>query len=189
MEWPKLQKIVFFAFIIAIVGSFSLFQFLGYDIASENIRIQLKEFGLLSPIIFIIIYTIGAIFIPSTPFKIIAGLFFGFQYGLFLVMVGGLLSSIIVFHISRKLGKEWVEKILEHRYLTLLNKYNKRLETGAVWDVILLRITPVMPLNILSVLLGISRINERDYTIGTFVGLLPSATLTVYLGTLLTKIF
>jgi uncharacterized membrane protein YdjX (TVP38/TMEM64 family) len=188
MNWQRLQKIVFVAFIILIVGLFLAFEILGYDIDSKEIGQYLKDFGIWAPLVFVLIYILGTTFIPATPFMLIAGILFGFEYGLIYILVGGALSSIMVFIASRKLGKDWVEKILEHRYFVHLNGYNKRLETGAVWDIMLLRITPIMPFSALSILLGVSKVKTRDYVIGTIVGFLPSAIITVYLGTFITKI-
>jgi uncharacterized membrane protein YdjX (TVP38/TMEM64 family) len=185
----KLQTIIFIVFVVAVISSLILFHVLGYDIDSKQISQHLKIFGVWVPLVFTVIYILGAIFIPSTPFKIAAGFLFGFKLGLLYVIVGGILSSIITFRVSRKLGKNWAEKILEHKYLTHLNEYNKKMEVGAIWDVTLFRLTPVMPLNVLSILLGISKVSEKDYIIGTALGFLPSAVLTVYLGTLVTKIF
>ena len=176
-------------FLVLIIGLFFLFQFLGYDINSENIRVFLKDFGILAPLIFIVLYTIGIFFIPATPFMVAAGILFGFKYGLIYTFIGGFLSSTIIFYISRKLGKEWVEKILEYKYLKHLNEYNKRLETGAIWDVIILRVTPIMPFNALNILLGVSKIKTKDYIIGTILGIIPTNVLTVYLGTLISNIF
>src|SRR3989344_1205044 len=174
MEWQKLQRIIFIVFLVLIIGSLFIYQIFSDSFDLEQIRQYLKDFGILAPLIFIILYTLGTIFIPSTPFMLAAGVLFGFKYGLIYVIIGGFLSSTAIFHISRKLGKEWTEKILEHKYLRRLNEYNKRLETGPVGDVIILRITPIMPFNALNVLMGISRIKTRDYIIGTIIGLIPS---------------
>lgn len=189
MYWPKLQRIIFVSFIVLIIGMFLLFEILGYNIDSENIRIYLKEFGIWAPIVFIMLYTLGTFFIPATPFMIAAGILFGFKYGLLYTIISGLLSSTVVFITSRKFGKEWVEKILEHRYLRHLNEYNQRLETGAIWDIMLLRMTPIMPFNALNILMGVSRAKTKDYIMGTLLGLIPSNVLTVYIGAFLTKIF
>ena len=184
-----MQRVVFVSFLVLIIGLFFLLQHFGYDVDPESIRAYLKDFGLWAPLIFIIIYTIGTFFIPATPFMIAAGIFFGFKYGLLYTLISGFFSSTIVFYISRKLGKEWVEKILEHRYLKHLHEYNKRLETGAIWDIIILRATPIMPFNALNILLGVSRVKTRDYIIGTMLGIIPTNVLTVYLGALISNIF
>jgi uncharacterized membrane protein YdjX (TVP38/TMEM64 family) len=189
MNWPKLQKIIFISFIVFIIGLIVVFEISGNDVKAEDIRQYVKDFGIWAPLIFIVLYSLGTFFIPATPFMLAAGILFGFEYGLIYTIVSGFLSSTFVFIISRRLGKEWVEKILEHRYLKYLNKYNQRLERGAIWDIMLLRMTPIMPFNALNVLMGVSKITIKDYVIGTLLGLIPSNVLTVYIGAFITKIF
>lgn len=187
-RWQKLQKIVFGIFILLVTISLISYQTLGDNISIDEMREYLDKFGIWTPLVFILLYTLGTIFIPSTPFMAIAGILFGFKYGLIYTIIGGFLSSSLVFIFSRFLGKEKADILLEHRYLKLLGDYNKRLETGAVWDLIILRITPIMPFNVLNILMGISRISTRDFIIGTVLGLIPSNIITVYFGIFITEI-
>jgi len=188
-KWQGFRKFVFVLFLVLIIASVFIFQIAGENFGLEQMRQYLKDFGIWAPIIFIVLYTIGTIFIPSTPFMAVAGILFGFKYGLFYTIIGGLLSSIIVFTISRHLGRDWVESILKNEYLKNIDKYNRRLENGAIWDLILLRAAPVMPFNVLNILMGVSRINLGDYLFGTVIGLIPSNVVAVYFGTFITKLF
>jgi len=188
-KWQKLQKYVFIFFLILVIVAISSYIIWGTELDIKELRTYLKSFGIWTPIVFIVLYTLGTIFIPSTPFMAVAGILFGFKYGLLYTIIGGLLSSIIVFNISRYLGKDWVEKILQHEYLKMIHNYNKKLESGAIWDLIILRITPIMPFNILNILMGVSKIQMQDYIIGTIIGLIPSNILAVYVGTFITKLF
>jgi len=189
MRWQKLQRTAFVVFLVLIISSLFAYQIFSENFDLEQIRQYLKNFGIWAPLVFVLFYTVSTIFIPSTPFMAIAGLLFGFKYGLIYTVIGGFLSSIIVFAVARKLGKERVESILENKYLRQLDEYNKRLKVGAIRDLIILRITPIMPFNILNILMGVSRIKTDDYILGTLFGLIPSNILTVYFGTLITKIF
>ncbi len=188
MKWQRLQKIFFIVFLVLTFGSLLIYQIYGGDLDLEKIRIYLQSFGIWAPLIFILLYIFGAIFIPSTPFMIASGILFGFKYGFIYAIFSGFSSSIIVFTISRKLGQERVANILENKYLKYLNKYNKRLESGAIGDIIILRMVPIMPINILNILMGVSKIKTRDYIVGTFLGLIPSNILTVYFGSFITEI-
>lgn len=187
MFWRKLQRVVSVVFLIAIVGSLLVYQAVGDDFGLGQLRQYIKDFGIWAPLIFIFAYTIITIFIPSTPFMAIAGILFGFWYGLICVTVGGFLSAMAVFVLSRKLGREWAESILEHRYLSPLRKYNGRLESGGIWDLIILRTIPIMPFNVLNILMGISRISAKNYIAGTLSGLIPSNVVAVYFGSFITK--
>lgn len=189
MFWPKLQKIVSLAFLAAIIAALIIYWIYGENFDMEEVKYYLRNSGIWAPIIFVILFTLGTIFIPSTPFMIVGGAFFGFKLGLLYSIIGGLFSAIIVFVVSRKLGRERVESILQHRYLKPLQKYNGRLESGGFWDLVFLRLLPIMPFNVLNIIMGVSKINIRNYIAGTLVGFLPNNALTIYLGTLAIKLF
>lgn len=172
-----------------IIFSVIFYQIFADQIDFSQVRQQLRDFGVWAPVVFIFLYTVGTIFIPSTPFMIVAGILFGFGYGLLYSVIGGFLSSISVFAISRKLGKDWVESILQNKHLKYINKYNKRLGNGATWDITFLRMTPIMPFNVLNILMGISKVKTQNYIVGTLLGLAPSNVLAVYTGAFLIKIF
>lgn len=189
MKGMKWQQSVFIVFILIVIGSLILYSAFNEDINIEQIRQNIKGFGIWTPVVFIAFYTVGTIFIPSTPFMALAGILFGFKYGFLYTVIGGFLSSIIIFKISRKLGKDQVEAILENKYLKYLNVYNERLRSGGIMDLIILRITPIMPFNALNIIMGVSKIKTADYIIGTLLGLVPSNIITVYFGSFLTKLF
>lgn len=188
-RWQRFRKIAFIVFLVLIIGSFFVYEIARDNTDFEEVRQYLSEMGIWAPVIFIAFYTIGTIFLPSTPFMALAGIFFGFKYGLLYTIIGGLVSSLLVFAISRTLGKNWAESILEHRYMSKLDNYNRKLESGAIFDLIIFRLIPIMPFNVLNILMGVSRIKPRDYLIGTLIGLIPSNLVAVYFGDILSKIF
>ena len=188
MKLQKLQKTVFVLFTLLMVTSLILYSIFADEFSAKALRQSIGDFGVWAPLVFILLYTIGTIFIPSTPFMLASGILFGFTYGLIYTLIGGFLSSILVFIFARKLGKSWVESILQNKHLKHVNIYNRRLAGNGLLDLIILRIAPIMPFNILNIIMGISKISLRNYIIGTVFGLLPSVGATVYAGTLLSKI-
>jgi uncharacterized membrane protein YdjX (TVP38/TMEM64 family) len=188
MVWHKLQRVISIIFLLAIIGSLLAYLTFGYEFDLEGIRQYVKDFGIWAPLIYIALFVFIAIFIPSTPLMAIAGVLFGFKYGLVYTLIGGMISAILLFIISRKLGRERVEKILEHKYLIPLYKYNSRLESKGIWDLVILRVLPIMPFNVLNILMGVSKIGTKNYILGTLLGLIPSNVITVYFGVFLTKI-
>lgn len=53
--------------------------------------------------------------------------------------------------------------------------------------VLLLRLSPVFPFNLLNYALGLTRVQVRDYVLASFIGMLPGTALYVYLGSLVTR--
>jgi len=188
VENMKLQKWVFGALLLTILSSMLLYPTFDENINIDQIREGVGKLGIWAPLAFVVFYIIGTIFIPSTPFIALAGVLFGFKHGFLYVTTASFIGAIVTFYISRTLGRNWAESILQHKYFGLAYRYNKRLETGAIWDLIVLRLAP-MPFNVLNILMGISRISIGDYVIGTLLGLIPSNVLVVYFGNLITKLF
>lgn len=189
MFWQKLQKNLFILFLLLVIGSLLSYQIFGADFNLDQIREYVGNFGIWAPLIFLAFYTVITIFIPSTPFMAIAGILFGFKYGLLYTIIGGVLSSLLVFCISRKLGRNKFEKILTIKYLKYLDKYNQRLGHRGIWDLIVLRALPIMPFNVLNILMGLSKIKTEEYIIGTVIGLIPSNILAVYFGNIIYWLF
>jgi uncharacterized membrane protein YdjX (TVP38/TMEM64 family) len=189
MKYQRLQRTVFIVFAALLIASLAAYYLIGDDVGLSDIRESLKDFGIWAPLAFIAVYVVGTIFIPSTPFMALAGVMFGFKYGLAYTVIGGFLSSVLVFLVARNLGQEGVQAILKNRHLKFLAKYNKRLGRSGLWDLIILRLTPIMPFNILNLLMGVSKIKTSHYIVGTLLGLLPSIALTVYFGNVIAKLF
>lgn len=189
MKWQTIRNFIFLIFLSIVVVSTAVYTFWSDDFNIQDIRRNIGNFGVYAPVLFIIIYIIAVTFLPSTPFMAASGILFGFTYGLIYTIIAGFINSVVIFYISRKLGKRWVDSILEHKYAKLIDKYNQKLGSDGFWDLILLRIAPVMPFNILNILMGVSKIRPADYIFGTLIGLLPSNFLSVYFGDVITKLF
>lgn len=189
MKYGKLQSFLF-GILIALIFILSIgFIFYGDAFSIDLVRNELRDFGVWSPIVFICLYAILVIFFPSTPFMALAGILFGFKFGFAYSLIGGIISSIFLFGVSRILGQRWADSILRNKYLTPLGKYNKRLERGAIIDLIIMRVLPVIPFNVLNIIMGISRIKLLPYIIGTVIGLIPSHIVAVYAGNLISLFF
>lgn len=189
MGYERLQRIAFWVFLTLVISSLAAYYIWGDELDLDIVREYLRGFGIWAPVIFIVVYILGTIFIPVTPFMALAGILFGFKYGLIYTGLASLLSSIVVFAIARKLGRDRVDDFLEKKRLNLLVKYNEKLKIHGVKSMIVLRMTPVMPFNVLNLLMGISKIRTRDYIIGTVLGLIPSNIITVYFGDIIARFF
>ena len=181
----KIRHTLFFVFLGAIILCLFYYSVFGKEITIEEVRLYTESVGLWLSISFILVYTILAIFLPTTPLMAIAGILFGFTHGLIYTTSGGFLSALITFYIARILGKDMVEKILHRRFFSKLEVYDEKITKRGMLTVIILRMTPIMPFNILNLLMGISRVRSIDYILGTVIGLAPSNALTVYFGKLI----
>ncbi len=188
-QFDRWRSVIFAIFVLLVIFGFVIYDSAENQVHLSDFQTTAKELGLWAPVVFILFYIVGVIFLPSTPFMVLAGILFGFKLGFIYSLIGSLVSANLVFKISRHLGKEWVENILQKKYLRKIGEYNQKLENKGVLDLVVLRILPIMPFNVLNILMGVSRINIQNYMLGNIIGLLPSIIITVYFGNLLVKLF
>ena len=188
MNEQKIQKFIFIFLLILIISFIFVYHGAEKSFSLEQMHNHINDYGIWAPLVFLSLYIIFTTFAPSSPFMALAGVLFGFKYGILYSIIGNLISALIMFYIARILGKSWVDKILEHRHMRHINSYNKRLESGATIDLIILRMAPIMPSNILNIMMGVSKMKLKPYIIGTVIGLIPSIFITVYFGELISKI-
>ncbi len=148
----------------------------------ENLKIYIGEHPTLTPLYLIIAKIVGAIlFFPGTPLTLLAGATLGTFYGSIISVIGNTIGAVAAFLISRFLLKDYVQKNIITKYKGI-DKYEKRLTNNGLVTVIILRLIPLFPFNALNYILGVTRVSNRDYIIGTFVGIIPGTIAFVYFG-------
>jgi uncharacterized membrane protein YdjX (TVP38/TMEM64 family) len=186
----KLRSILFFALLGLVAAGLLSYSIWGSKIPINEIRAYLGSSDI-APFLFILFYSGLSVFFPTTPMMAIAGIFFGFWEGFVYSSVAGLISALFMFVLARILGKAFVDRYLESRKsLELIEKYDEKMARHGTLTVMILRIMPIMPFNVLNLIIGISKVSFKDYIVGTIIGLVPSTILAVYFGSLfLTETF
>jgi uncharacterized membrane protein YdjX (TVP38/TMEM64 family) len=125
---------------------------------------------------------IGALILfPGTPLTLLAGATFGIFYGTIISLVGNSLGAILAFFISRYFLKDFVSRKILIKYKKI-NDYEKRFSEQGFKTVLLLRLIPLFPFNVLNYLLGVTSIKTKDYIWGTVIGIVPGTIAFVYFG-------
>ena len=125
---------------------------------------------------------VGAIILfPGTPLTLLAGATLGTFWGSIISIIGNTLGATFAFLISRFFLKNYVQDKFLTKYKNI-EKYEKRFLKNGLVTVILLRLIPIFPFNILNYLLGVTKVSVKDYITGTFVGIIPGTIAFVYFG-------
>jgi uncharacterized membrane protein YdjX (TVP38/TMEM64 family) len=137
--------------------------------------------------LFIVAYTLAAVLaVPGTILTLGAGFVFGLAFGAPLVSAGSLLGAIAAFLGGRFYMGDWVAKRVARsarlRALAAVTRHD------GFTIVLLARLSPLLPYNILNYLFGLTAVRFRDYVLGSWLGMLPATVLYVYIGSL-TKTF
>lgn len=133
-------------------------------------------------VIFVLAYAAATVaFVPGSLLTLAAGAIFGLVKGVAYVFVAAVLGSSLAFLISRYAARSVIEERLagNARFAAIdqaIGREGRKI-------VVLLRLSPIFPFNLLNYALGLTRVSFADYLLASF-GMLPGTILYVYYGKL-----
>lgn len=125
---------------------------------------------------------IGAlIFFPGTPLTLLAGATLGLFWGSLVSIIGNTLGATLAFLLARFALRDFVRNNLYYKYPKIA-EYEKKISKRGLATVLIVRLIPLFPFNVLNYLLGVTNVKTKDYIIGTFIGIIPGTVAFVYFG-------
>ena len=120
-----------------------------------------------------------AAFVPAGLLTMTAGALFGIGAGIVYAFVGASVGACIAFLLARYAARGLVERWLVRyprvsMFRTSVGEHGRRIVT-------LLRLSPVIPFNVINVAMGVTRIRFLDFVVAN-LGMLPVTALYVYYG-------
>jgi uncharacterized membrane protein YdjX (TVP38/TMEM64 family) len=131
--------------------------------------------GPLGPVVFVLIYTLGVLFLPATPFTIAGAVIFGKFYGMIYNLAADTLGASISFY----LGRYFLHGVARGFLETRMPWFDRKAAEEGFSVIFYLRIF-WFPFIVLNYAAGATRIRFRDYLLGTVLGLLPPVFLFTY---------
>jgi len=158
-----------------------LFQFRGIFTSEEDLRTFVASTGSAAPLTLIILQLIQTIvpFVPGGIITLTGGYVFGVFLGTLYSFIGLVVGSIIVFSISRRYGRPFVKKIEKRIYI---KKISLVIDTYGAPMLFLTRMLPFFPHDLLSYVIGSSKISRKKFILATALGFLPHAFVHNYIG-------
>lgn len=127
------------------------------------------------------IYVAAAVLLlPGSVLTAGAGLAYGPWLGILIVSPVSVLAASLAFLVGRTAARPWVERRVGHD--PKLKAIDAAIGRNGLKVVLLLRLSPVFPFNVLNYTLSLTQVRARDYVLGSFVGMLPGTFLYVYIG-------
>ena len=143
----------------------------------------LAQAGPIGVAIYAAVFVAAAVcLVPGSILTIGAGAAYGLVWGTLIASTASAVAAIAAFLLARTIGRRRVAAwALADRRVAALD--------AAIGDhglklVILVRLSPLIPFNVLNYALGMTRVRLRDYALGSFLGMLPITVLYVYIGSL-----
>jgi uncharacterized membrane protein YdjX (TVP38/TMEM64 family) len=133
--------------------------------------------------LFVAAYTLAAVLVvPGTLLSLVAGFVFGLPLGIVLVSAGSVLGAAAAFLVGRFVARDWVAKRVgaSPRFHAL----DHATRHDAFMIVLLARLSPLFPYNLLNYAFGLTQVRLRDYVLASWLGMLPVTVLYVYIGSL-----
>ena len=138
--------------------------------------------GYVGGIAFIGIYIVATVaFLPGSILTLGAGVVFGVVFGSIYVFIGATLGAIAAFLVGRYFARGWISQKIEgnQKFAAI----DKAVAQEGFNIVLLTRLSPVFPFNLLNYAFGVTAVPLKDYAIAS-IGMLPGTIMYVYIGSL-----
>ncbi|MCZ6602372.1 MAG: TVP38/TMEM64 family protein [Planctomycetota bacterium] len=136
--------------------------------------------GFWAPIIYILGYaTLTVVMVPGSPLTISAGPLFGILQGTLYAFLGATAGACSAFLVARYVARGAIERRLEGnaKFMSI----DRAIRSRGFFLVLLLRLSPVFPFNLINVGLGLTKVRFHHFALAS-IGMLPGTLLYVYIG-------
>jgi len=167
--------------LLVLVGLIAVVRLLPVAVWLESFKSWVGAQGATGYVVFIAVYAAAAVlFVPGSILTIGAGVIFGLLRGFLAVSVASVLGAALAFLVARYLMRGQVEKWAAQnpRFGSIDRAVGRE-----GWKIVLLtRLSPVFPFNLLNYLYGLTQVRFWDYVWASWIGMIPGTLLYVYLG-------
>lgn len=168
---------------ILVAGLFALAKYFNVQERLRDALDWIAGLGAWGPATFIVIYIMACVFlVPGSVLTLGAGVLFGVIRGSVIVSAAATLGATAAFLVGRYFAREWVSRKIEG------NEKFKAIDDAVAkegWKIVLLtRLSPVFPFNLLNYSFGLTKVTLRDYFFASWIGMMPGTVMYVYIGSL-----
>lgn len=169
--------LTFIPIILLVLGYIFPYQFFGNQ---ETIRTFVGQFGIFSPLAFIILQILQVIITPFSHYavSIAGGFIFGVWQGFIYNWIGRVIGTAIAFYLARYLGRKIIKHVVKEE---TIKKYDHFFEKGKLL-LFLAYFLPLFPDDELSYLAGFSAISPRIFLSLMAIGHISGSLSLAYLG-------
>jgi uncharacterized membrane protein YdjX (TVP38/TMEM64 family) len=137
--------------------------------------------GSWTPVLVAAMYIPAALFfVPGSLLSLGAGFVCGIPRGTVAVSLGSVTGASTAFFVGRGLARSWIEsKVAKNEKFRAVDQ---ALAKEGFRIVLLARLSPILPFNVLNYAFGATRVSFRAFFFGSWIGMLPGTFMYVYLG-------
>lgn len=130
---------------------------------------------------FVGLYVVATVaLLPGLLLTVAAGAIFGLAIGVVLVSLASVLGATAAFFVGRTVARNWVSNKIAGwpRFRALDSALGER----GFLIVLLTRLSPLFPFNLLNYAYGVTAVKPHQYILGSWIGMFPGTLLYVYAG-------
>jgi uncharacterized membrane protein YdjX (TVP38/TMEM64 family) len=174
------RHLLFGLLLLLFLGRGSILPLLS-SIRAGDVEGYLRSYGALSPAVFVGLMVLQAVIvpIPSTPLVMAGGILFGVYKGTLLSWIGATLGALIDFHLGRRLGGPFVERVLSEEDRKEVNRFA---EKRGFYAIFLTHLVPGVSIDVISYGAGLTGMPYSTFFWATVLGMVPGTFLYSYLG-------
>ncbi len=146
----------------------------------------IKSLGAIGAIAFVLLYIVSTVaFLPGSALTLGGGFVFGPIQGSLLVFFGATIGATLAFLVGRYLARDWISKKIagNQKFASIDRAVGKE----GFKIVLLTRLSPVFPFNVLNYAMGLTSVSLKDYVLAS-IGMIPGTVAYVYLGSLVSNL-
>ncbi len=142
--------------------------------------LRLTQVGPWAPLLFTLIYVVAAVTLaPAFFLTVAAGAMFGVWRGSVIVFIAASLGASVVYVLGSRLAKlAWVQRVTRDPRVAAVQA---AIRGESFWIMFLLRLSPLVPYNILNYALALSGVRYVDFFIA-LLGMIPAIIMYTYYG-------
>jgi uncharacterized membrane protein YdjX (TVP38/TMEM64 family) len=182
MKKPLLLRIAVLFVLVDVIAALAIFhQPVAVYVAQFLDWVQ--ELGPWGPIVVVAAYILACVFcVPGSLVTLGAGFVFGVLLGTVTVSIGSTLGAAAAFLVGRFLARDWIEGRVATN--PRFRAIDQAVGEQGFKIVLLTRLSPIFPFNLLNYGYGLTRVRFWDYLLASWIGMLPFTVVYVYLGSL-----
>lgn len=147
----------------------------------QGLRVFVSSFGILAPLVSMALMVLQALASPLPAFVITFAnsWIFGWFWGAVYSWTGAMIGAAVCYFIAKAYGRPLVEKMVGTKGLEMTDGF---FETYGKYSIVIARLIPVVPFDIISYAAGLTRISFWSFFWATGVGQLPATLIYSWLG-------
>jgi uncharacterized membrane protein YdjX (TVP38/TMEM64 family) len=142
--------------------------------------LKLTQVGPWAPVLFTLIYIVAAVTLaPAFFLTVAAGAMFGVWRGSLIVFIAASLGASVVYAFGSRVAKfAWMQRVTSDPRVAAVQA---AIRSESLWIMFLLRLSPLVPYNILNYALALSGVRYVDFLVA-LIGMIPAIVMYTYYG-------